>query len=364
MKKKLLVVVTFVMLTFALTACDLLSTINAISGFYKEYTNYSDIYNNATKFTVDTQTELTISQSTIDEILPVDTDLSFMVDNESPFMYVDQQINGERQKSVYENHGDLYIQYLIDDNNVVTPTLPPADERFDTNVTIFNENLSANDFDKENKTGDRTYEFDLVLSKAVDLDALGTFVDQLKVFDASLTQFNNAVAHVIVTFHDEDSWIQIDASVTDYNITFDDDSSITFSITNHTDLKIPADFSMPDVFSDPYQMVAVDDKALATKVYAADELIAYPVAAGENGWVQLNLEQGTYKFQSDHLNDLSGSMIYDSSETVVPFDEDGNYTFVIAAAGTYYLYVVPTASFQSDMIVSSTITMPTSDTTK
>ncbi len=370
MKKKILLALTFVLMAFAFVGCDLLSTINAVSGFTTEYNKFNPIYQNTTYLTVQTDTNLTISNNTTDltNILPVDSKLYFMIDQTSPYVYVDETADGVRVKSVYENTGNQavpVVQFVIGDNNVVTPQVPVGEGDYYNNQQIFNSNFNVSDVSNENKTGDRTYEFDVFLNQVVNLKALDSFVAQLT--GQALTDFQNAKAHVIVTFADAESTIDVQASVSNYTINFDDGTSITFTLTNHTVLKIPApaDFSIPDVMSSNYQMVAVDSMDLALKVYQPGETIQYPVTSGENGYVQLNLPAGTYSIESSHLADMANSMIYDSSNNQIPFDS--GTTFTIANAGTYYLHVVPTASFESDIQVvaanSSTTTTTTTMTT-
>ncbi len=354
MKKKLLISFAFILMTISFIGCDLLSTIQAVKGFYDEYQTYSSIYENATQMTVQTDTTLTISNSTIDESVPSDTKLYFMVDSNSNFLYVDETIDGVRTESVYEDAGDLYIQYLIDDNNVVTPTLPEGDNKFNSDVSILNENFSYQDVSNENKTGDHTYEFDVFLNQVVNLNELNDLVNNnLHLSNDSLADFNNAIAHVVISFSETDSTIDIRGTVSDYTVTSaETGKTITFSISNHTILKVPENFSMPDVFSSDYQMKAVDDIRLARKVYQPDDVIAYPITSGEAGFVQLQLTAGTYQLSSMHLADISGSLLQDSAGNNISIDT-ANHSFTINQDGTYFLKIVPTASFESDIKVIS-----------
>lgn len=377
MKKKL-VSLSLVMIFFmTFVSCDLLSTINAVRGFYTEYNEFSALYNNTTQYTVLTETELTISNSTIESMVPVNSRVYFMLDENSDFFYIEQNLEGEDTVTLYEDTADLYVAYQID-GMVVTPTLPADGERYvgNTNANMLNDNFSYEDVQNENKTGDRTYEFDVVLTKALNLDMLSSFLDQLKVFDEELTSLNDVLAHLIITFDSVDSTIDVTATVAEYTITFEDTSTVTFSLNNHTVLKIPENFEMPNVFAEPYQMVAVDDIQLARRVYNVDETIAYPAVSGQSGWVQVYLEVGGYDLVSEHQTSFIASMV-DADHN--PFNwfasEADTYQVVILEAGTYYLQVTPLEDFETDLqfqlsdqfgvVTTSTTTEPTTtiDTT-
>ncbi len=347
MKKKLITLTMILSLFIVLASCDLLSTIMAVQGFYTEYQDYSEIYSEATTFTILTETDLTISDTTVEGLEGINSRVYVMLDMDSPFLYVEQTLNDESKTSVYEDASDLYVEYVIN-GDVVTPTIPAAEDRFDgnTSVNIFNENFSYEDVDNENKTGDHTYELDVYLNQAINLDELSDFVNQLSLFGGDLSSFDDAIAHVVVTFTSENSEIDLQITLTDYTITFEDETYVTLSLTNHTVINVPDDFEMPNVFEAPYQMVAVDDKELARRVYNADEAIVYPVTELENGWVQLYLGEGTYQITSEQLDNFTMT-IYDLEGNVIAPDELGQIT---VAEGTYYIYIEPTTSFQMDLV--------------
>lgn len=358
--KKLLVLGMFAILGISLMACDLLSTIQAVKGFYQEYNTYSEIYADPDHFTVLTETELVISDTNVEGILPVDSRLYFEVEKASNFMYVEQRYLDIDKASIYEDAEDLYVEYIIE-GNVATPTIPEGEAEFDTDVNIMNENFSYENVSNENKTGDHTYEFDVYLNQAINLDSLSDFLDQLKVFDESLAGFDNAIAHVVISFTEQDSLIEVDATVTDYRIDFADEQYIVFSLTNHTILSIPEDFVARDVFGDDYQMVAVDDIRLARKAYGADEVIAFPVTAGENGYIKLELEAGEYELVSDYLSQFSDSQLMDETQVMISVDQMNQ---VELTGGTYYFYLVPTGSFTLDLVFEDLNPAPvTSETT-
>lgn len=352
MKKKLLALSLTMLFFVTFVSCDFLSTINAVRGFYTEYNEFSALYNNATQYTVLTETDLTISNTTIESMLPSSSRVYFMLDENSTFFYVEQNLQEDSRMTLYEDAADLYVAYEID-GNVVTPKLPEPEERFNgnTNANILNDSFSYEDVQNENKTGDRTYELDVILTQAINLDVLSDFLDQIKVFDESLTSLNDVLAHLIITFDSVDSTIDVTATVTEHTITFEDSSTVTFSLNNHTVLKIPEVFEMPDVFAAPYEMVAVDNILLARRVYGVDEAIVYPAVTDQPGWVQVYLEAGTYELVSANPTSFVASL-FDATETPVEWNatEDNSYVVDIEVAGTYYLYVTPTADFTTDLV--------------
>ncbi|MBN2540397.1 MAG: hypothetical protein JXB08_02610 [Bacilli bacterium] len=364
MKKKLVTITTLLLMMFVLASCDFLSTINAYKGFYTDYTAYTETYNSATYYTVLTETDLTISDTTATGLEDVTSRVYVMLDQESPFLYVEQAINEDSKVSLYEDGEDIYVEYLID-GNVVTPTLPDSEYTANANGNIFNENFDYTQVENENKTGDHTYEMDVYLNQVINLDALSDFTSQLEVFGKDLTAFDNAMAHVIATFTAEDSVIDINVALTDYTITFEDETYVTLDLTNHTVLSIPADFEMPNVFADPYQFVAPSNILLARRVYEQGDSINYPALSGEGGWVQLYLNE------DDNLFSLFGEVsnytiaLYDTTETAIDLTlgSTGAITYYaqITEAGTYYLYISPIADVQIDIMISDSSTG--SDTT-
>ncbi len=351
MKKKLLSLSLIMIFFMTFVSCDLLSTINAVRGFYTEYNEFSALYNDTTQYTVLTETELTISNSTIASMVPVDSRVYFMLDQNSDFFYIEQNLEGEDMVTLYEDTADLYVAYEID-GMVVTPTLPEDGERYtgNTSANMLNDNFSYEDVQNENKIGDRTYSFDVVLTKALDLNALSGFLDQIKVFDEELTKLNDVLAHLVITFDSVDSTIDVTATVEEYTIAFDDTSTVTFSLNNHTVLKIPENFEMPDVFAEPYQMVAVDDVRLARRVYNVDQPIIYPAVSGQSGWVQVYLETGVYELVSDYPSNFVASVV-DVNENPVNWNVTDDNSYVLDVnAGTYFVQITPSVDFTTDLV--------------
>jgi hypothetical protein len=347
MKKLVALSLSLLMFTM-LVGCDLLSTIIAVKDFSGEFMTYSDLYNNTTYLTVQADTELTISDTDIEGLEPMTSNLYFMLDKNTPYTYLSQTLNDVTTESVYEQVSGFSFEYVID-GNVVTPRVPET-INLPTQSDIINlDNFSISNIQNELKLADHQYELDIVLNQIIDLENFASFFDQLKIFDESLSALDAATAHVVITFSEENSAIDIVATLTDFTVTFEDTSFVTFSITNHTVMSIPADFQMPDVFSAPYMMKAVDDVSLAVKVYASNTVIAIPMVASENGWIKLELEAGTYTIVSSQFSLFSGSSVFDSSLNVIPYNTADTIQFTAETSGTYFFYLVPTADFMLDL---------------
>lgn len=347
--KKFLTISLVAALMFVLAGCDLLSTIQAIQGFAKDYPDYSQRYTDERQFTISAETNLEVLDTNIADMTSMYSNMFYMIDKDSPFLYAEEEMDDVSSISVYESAGDLYIQYVIDEL-VVTPTIPVSETGQQSDQNIFNmDNFSISDVQNENKVGDHSYTFDIFLNQVVDLEKLSAFASKLKVFDEDLSSFDNALAHVAIQFVDAESVIDIQVTLTDYNIVFEDESYLTMTLTNHTIMTIPTEFAMPDVFTGDYQMVAVDNIDLARKVYTASQDIIFPVTAGENGWIQLNLEAGTYDLMSDNLGLFSASQVFDSTQTLIEYNPVGMIQLTVGETGTYYFYLVPTADFTLDL---------------
>lgn len=350
MKKKIITLTTFIALFFVLASCDILSTILAAKGLYEEYQKYPDIYNAATQYTILTEADLTITDTDIEGLEEIHTRVYVMLDKESPFLYVEQTLGDVSKTSIYEDGDDLYVEYLINDM-VVTPTIPSEEDRFNKNTSsnVFNNDFNMQtDVDNENKTGTHTYEFDVYLNRAFNLEELSDFVSQLEIFGGDLSAFDNAVAHVVMSFTDEDSVIDIQVTLTDYTITFADETFVTLSLTSHVVTSVPDDFAMPNIFAAPYQMVAVDDITLARRAYVPNEEIVYPALTAESGWVQLALHPGIFELQSDHFSDLMIELKDEAGNNVA---HDENWRFTVTEDVTYYLYVTPGSNLLMDLTV-------------
>lgn len=351
MKKKFLTLFTLVAMLFVLASCDLLSTLNAVTGFYKEYNTYSDIYNDAKQFTILTETELTIIESTTTETLDnIDSRVYVMFDTESDFMYVEQNLLDTATVSVFEEDGDDVYEYLINDT-LVTPTIPVDGESFntDTDANIFKDDFDIQTVENENKTGDHTYEMDVYLNQAIELDELSGFADQLSILGGSLASFDDALAHVVVTFTETDSVIDLQVTLENYTITFEDTTYVTLTLSSHIVISVPENFEMPDVFSDAYQMIAKDDVMLARRPYAPEQVIRYPSKTGESGYARLVLTPGIYEVASDDNMSNFTYVLYDEAMQVVDVS-NGNFTVV--GEKTYFLYLTPLTDFDMDVYLN------------
>jgi len=347
--KKFLTISLSMVLFSMLLGCSLLSTIIAVKDFSAEYATYSGIYNNTTYMTISSDTELTVTETTIPELESITSNLFMMIDHDSPYTYLEETLNDVSTKSILESREDLLIEYLID-GTVVTPSIPLTDRSTSAQDIFTMDNLTLSDVQNEYKVTDHQYSFDIYLNQVVNLDNLSVFTDQLRLFDENLTALDNAISNVIITFTEVESVIDIQATLTDYQIVFDDATTVTFTLVNHTVMSIPVDFQLPDVFSSDYQMKAVDDIRLATKTYYAGDTIAIPLIANENGWIKLELEAGDYDLMSDHLGLFSESAVYDATQTLIPYNAVDMIQFTVAEAGIYYFYIVPTSDFTLDLI--------------
>jgi len=361
MKKKFITLTMMIGLFFMLASCDFLSSLIAAKGLYDEYQEYSTIYEEATQYTILNEMDLSVVETNIDDMEEVHSRLYMMLDKDSTFLYVEQTLDDEEKTSVYEDAVDLYVEYLIDEL-VVLPTEPIAEDRFDsnTNVNILNDSFTYEDVENENKTATHTYEFDLYLNKAINLDELSVFVDQLALFGGDSSSFDNAYAHVILTFNSNQSEIDVQVTVDDYRIDFEAEQYVIVDLSTHSVFMIPDDFEMPNVFADPYQMIAVDDKDLARRVYNVDSEIVYPAIDGENGWVQLYLEAGDYQVDSLNFSNMILTIEDSSGNAVVP---DLNWEFTVTEADNYYMYIVPGADFLMDITLIDLNPVVTTETT-
>lgn len=338
----------------SLAGCDLLSTIVAVKGFYTEYTDYSGRYTNATQFTVEANTDLTVTETNIADLNSMSTDLYFMIDKDSPYSYTVQTLDGVTKNSVYHNDNGLLIEYIID-GDTVTPTIPEASEtQADAGDLFSMDDFSFQDVQNELKTGDHSYEFDVYLNQVVNMEKLASFADALKVFDENLTSLDNAMAHVQISFEDAESVIDIQATLTDYVITFDDESTVTFSLTNHTTMRIPADFQMPDVFSDEYTFVPSSDIRLATKAYSIDAPVSVPVVANSTGYLQFTLEAGTYFIDVTSVAGFTFEIV-DSTLNAIPFNAVDSIQITVEAGTYYFSYATVDAA---DITITWTADVP------
>lgn len=375
MKKKLFLVFLMTMVFTLFVSCDLLSSLQFYTGFAQEYQEFSELYSNPSQYTVLTETELTIDGelTNVDDLVPLNSRVYLMMDINSDYLYVEQNLEGPTRKSLYEDSDDLYIEYLIDDNNVVTALLPTADERFDRNTEadFVNENFSVESIQNESSQGNRTYEFDVALTQAINLEALGGFLDEILELDDTLGVLDDCLAHVVVSFATENSRVEVNATVENYTLSFDEGETIVFSLTNHTVVMIPEDFAFPAIFEAPYQFVAPDRTDLANRVYEVNDQITYPAELNMAGYNQLTLAVGEYYIDSVEDNILL-TLTDDETNSISMIIEDVGGTlrptFDITEAGTYYLLTTVTSAGQVDFEVKYmpgtepvTTTIPTTE---
>ncbi|XFA99011.1 hypothetical protein ACAG96_00170 [Candidatus Izemoplasma sp. B36] len=361
MKKKLFLVLLMTMVFTLTVSCDLLSSLQFYTGFAQEYQEFADLYANPSQYTVLTETELTIDGelTNIDTMVPLSSRVYFMMDMNSDFLYVEQNLDGPTRKSLYHDAGDLYIEYLIDDDNVVTALLPEEDDRFDrnTNADFVNENFSVDSIQNESSQGDRTYEFDVALTQAINLEALGGFLDEILQLDDTLGVLDDCLAHVVVSFASENSRVEVNATVENYTINFEGDQTVVFSLTNHTVVMIPEDFAFPALNEAPYQFVAPNDVALANVIYNVDDQITYPADSDQSGYIQIDLPVGEFAIESSGVEMIISATLFDNVSIEVPIvveDIMGTemLVFEITEAGTYYLFVTASEAGQVDLTIT------------
>lgn len=352
--KKLLLIVMFFSFGVLLMGCSLLSSIKAVKGFSEDYNIYMPIYQNASFYTVSTDTSVNVIDTNVEGLTSFSDSMNFVIDKANSLTYIEQNLNGFETASLIQKLPLLTIEYVIDGDTIL-PTIPTSEESVDTNIFNSDNSFSLNDISNENVTGDHQYEFDIFLTQVVDLDKLTTLAEQFSIFEEGLSVFDNALAHVTVQFTEEESVIDIYATLTEYQITFEDGNNATISLTNHTVMTIPSDPVIFDVFSNDYTFIAVDDIRLATKVYDSDSEINLPVVEGENGWIQLYLEAGTYTIESSNFGAISSSYLVDSSMELIEYNAVNSIQITVPTSGSYYFYLVPTFTTEIDL---SFVTMP------
>ena len=163
-----------------------------------------------------------------------------------------------------------------------------------------------------------------------------------------------------MSFNSNQSEIDVQVTVDDYRIDFEAEQYVIVDLSTHSKFMIPDDFEMPNVFADPYQMIAVDDKDLARRVYNVDSEIVYPAIDGENGWVQLYLEAGDYQVDSLNFSNMILTIEDSSGNAIVP---DLNWEFTVTEADNYYMYIVPGADFLMDITLIDLNPVVTTETT-
>ena len=348
--KKFMLAATMSLLLIAMMGCDFLSTIIAVKDFYAEYTTYSDIYMNTDHLALSMQTDLQVIESDIVGLEAVELDLEMVVDNTTNLTYVQQTRNQVARTSVLENVDGLMIEYLIVENLVIPSVITEgendtlAQTMYDIDVTFSIESVN-----NELKTGTHSYEMDLYLDQVFSLTSIADFISQLDLFASDLSVFNNALAHVALSFETVESTIDINIELTDYRLDFLDGTYAIVTLTTHATLSIPTAVEIIDVFSSPYVMKAVDDIRLAQKVYHANELIALPFLANQNGWIQLDLAAGIYQIQSAQYGLISQSYFVNAAQTVIPFDAVGSIQVTITTAGSYFFKIVPSVNLTTDL---------------
>jgi len=350
--KKLLAVFSLFTLLFVLAGCEILSTIAAVTGFASEYQQFKDVYNSATYFEVSTDLNFTVNSSDDAALVSQGVEFVLKFDDDSNTTYLEMTQDGVTTKDLYMPSDNGTIDYVID-GNVVTPTFPESsdvNEDIKCDDVLNVDGLNIDNIADENKVGD-VYSFTILLADIVDLDKFAECVGNLEILNNDTVSFDNARASVTVVFlHDEANTIEFTVALNDYTIDLGDGAEANVSITGDFTVAVPAESDFPDVLGGDYQFVAVEDKALATKVYVADNEIVYPVTANEGGWIQIYLEAGTYDLISANTGYFSAeSALYDAAGNVVNLDAVSSYQYTITTAGTYYYHLVPTTSFTCDL---------------
>ncbi|MBU1144982.1 MAG: hypothetical protein KJ971_03875 [Firmicutes bacterium] len=360
--KKLLTSLLAILLFSTMAGCDLLSTIIAVKDFSVEYREYSDKYNAAEMMTISTSTTLEIIDTDIESFEDMDTLMYFEIDKRNAFTYTEQTINDVKKISILEDTEDFTIEYILnEENNYVIPTIL-SDESETTvssnEIFTLDESFSISDVQNELKTGEHAYEFDILLDKVIDLNNISGFVDQFKIFDSELSTFANAVAHVNLEFLGENGGIHVNAVLDSYQITFEDNTYVTLTLTNETTLTILDEYVGIDIYGDDYFITPVEDIRLAKKVYNADQLIKASITEFENGYVKLYLEPGIYDVFSDNFGLFSASQLYDADQNEVLLNAVDSIQYEIMTEGTYYYYLIPTTSFILDLTFAEVVIEP------
>lgn len=348
--KKTLLVATMSLLILTMFGCDFLSTIIAVKDFYAEYTTYSNIYLNTDRLALSMQTDLVVTESDVIGLDTVELDLEMISNNTAQRTYVQQTRNQVTRTSVVENVDGMMIEYLVLGNLVVPSAMIEGEN--ETLAQTMNEidvTFSMESVNNELKTGDHSYEMDLYLDQVFTLTSIADFISQLDLFASDLSVFNNALAHVAIAFETVESTIDIDIELTDYRLDFVDGSYAIVTLTTHALLSIPTTLNMLDVFADSYVMKAVDDIRLAQKPYHANDLIALPFLANQNGWIRLDLAAGTYTLQSSQYGLISQSYLVNAAQSVIPFDAVGSIQVTIVTAGIYFFKIVPSTNLTTDL---------------
>lgn len=340
--KKVLSLLMIVLLALAVLGCDFLSTIYALKDFSVEYRTYNEIYSTATQSTIDATTEITVVETNIENLESAHSHVYAMFDRTNNRTFLDETRQDERTVSVFANVEGLIVEYVIEDT-IVTPRIPEGSGSTDEGIFNMDEQFSFQDLDKERKTGQHSYAFNLPLKNLVKLDKVLDMVDELKVYDPDAASLETAIAQVEISFETVESVIDIRATLTEHRLEFEDGLYAILTIVNHTIVKIPDPFEFPDVFSEEYAFVPVDDIRLATKPYLPDAEIAVTLSE-TGGWIRLELTAGVYTIVSDQWGNLSEAVLQSSDSAVIPYDAVGSIQVTIALDGTYFFHMVPFAS--------------------
>lgn len=342
--KKILSFLMIALLAISALGCDFLSTIYALKDFSVEYRTYNEIYQTATKSTIDATTDITVVETNIEGLESAHSHVYAMFDRDENRTFLDETRRDERTVSIFANVEGLIVEYLIEDT-VVTPRIPEAGDGSASDEGIFNmdEEFSFQDLDQERKTGEHSYAFNLPLKNLVKLDKVLDMVDELKAYDPDAASLDAAIAQVEIAFTSVESVIDIQATLTEHRLEFEGGLYAVLTIVNHTIVKIPDPFEFPDVFADPYVFIPVDDVRLATKPYLPEvPILARLALAG--GWIRLELTAGTYTIESDQWGALSETLFQDAAGTAIPFDAVDSIQVTVAVDGAYYFRMVPFAA--------------------
>ncbi len=363
MKKKLLSLLLVGLLFFSLMGCDeissLLNKVQTGASFYSEYTEYSEVFENATEIIVDTETSITVGDTNL-PVVPenIQNELYVMVDLNNQLTYADVTLNDLTEEAVYERSSNVVYQI---DGLVVTPLIPvDGDTVFDANMDA--SNILKEDFDAQSITGENlseegVYSFDINLNDAVNLEELSEFLNDVTPEGLDVPTLNDAIAHIEISFNqnaveeETEYVIELNISVDDFRVDFDEETYMVFSIVNHSILTVPAAWEFPQIFTDAYQFVAPLDVNLAKRPYGVDDVINYPVVANYDGYALLDLAVGDYEVASANLADFSYQIFdFEMNEIIVT---DG--VFNIVADGNYYILIKPVSDFQADIVIVAVV---------
>lgn len=346
--KKFVTAVVTLLLFFTLLGCDLLSTIIAVKDFSVEYREYADKFSNTDIYTIQAETTMTVNETTLTGVENLSSTLYFEIDESNQYMYMESNLNGEIENAVLIEDNGVVAKYILQ-GDYIYPTLLGQTE---DGVSIQGElsNIKVKEFDFGSlegvlKSGESTYEFDIMFSDVVDLESLSDFVASMDILGIDITAIENATVHVVLQFINEGTGIQISVTLTDYAVTLDTEDTLVISLTNQTTLSIPSELQLKDILDETKIFMPSESVLLCKRVYEMNESILMPLNAGFNGYVAVELKQGVVQVTSNSIQYLQPSSLYDQNMTMLPRVDDTNYNeikYVIPADGIYYFDISTT----------------------